>query len=41
MNKFILKTSAFRLSDEEFYNFCRENLDLRIGRSANQDIIIM
>lgn len=41
MNKFILKTSAFRLSDEEFYNFCRENRDLHIERNANQDIIIM
>lgn len=41
MNKFVLKTSAFRLSDEEFYNFCRENRDLHIERNANQDIIIM
>lgn len=41
MDKFILKTSAFRLTDEEFFNFCQENRDLRIERKANQDIIIM
>lgn len=41
MNKFVLKTSAFRLSDEEFFNFCRENRELRIEKTASQDIIIM
>lgn len=41
MDKFVLKTKAFRLSDEEFFNFCQENRDLRIEKTANQDIIIM
>lgn len=41
MDKFVLKTSAFRLSDEEFFRFCQENRYLRIEKNANQDIIIM
>lgn len=42
MEKFELNVAAFgRLSDEEFFHFCRDNDDLRIERDANGKIVIM
>jgi len=36
MEKFELNVAAFgRLSDEEFFHFCRDNEDLRIERKAS------
>jgi len=32
---------AWELNDEQFFEFCQINSDLRIERSANGDIIIM
>ncbi|WP_326498267.1 Uma2 family endonuclease [Leptolyngbya sp. GGD] len=34
-------TSMPKLSDQQFYNFCRTNPDLRIERNANGEIIVM
>jgi Uma2 family endonuclease len=42
MNNIVLDTSAFgQLTDEQFFDFCQQNRDLRIERTANGEIIIM
>lgn len=40
-NSFLLKTTAFHLSDKEFEQFCFDNKELRIERDAEQNILIM
>jgi Uma2 family endonuclease len=42
IDNIILNTSAFgQLTDEQFFDFCQQNRDLRIERTANGEIIIM
>jgi Uma2 family endonuclease len=42
IDNIILNTAAFgQLTDEQFFDFCQQNRDLRIERTANGEIIIM
>jgi len=42
MENIVLDTSAFgQLTDEQFFDFCRQNRDLHIERTAKGQIIIM
>jgi len=42
MQTFVINTSAFgQLTDEQFFDFCQQNRDLRIERTASGQIIIM
>jgi len=42
IDNILLDTSAFgQLSDEQFFDFCQQNRDLRIERTASGQIIIM
>ena len=41
MNTLELHYSRFRLNDEEFYEFCQQNNDLKLERDANGTILIM
>ena len=42
MENIVLDTSAFgQLTDEQFFDFCRQNRDLYIERTAKGQIIIM
>ncbi len=34
-------TTILKVSDQQFYDFCQTNPDLRIERNANGEIIIM
>lgn len=34
-------TAMSKMSDRQFYDFCRTNPDLRIERNANREIIVM
>jgi Uma2 family endonuclease len=36
-----LHYSRFRLNDEEFYDFCQQNSDLKLERDANGTIFVM
>ena len=36
-----LRYSRFRLNDEEFYDFCQQNSNLKLEREANGTILIM
>ena len=41
MDTIVLKTDAFKMSDDEFFAFCAQNRDLNIERTADKDIMIM
>ncbi|MDJ0591239.1 MAG: Uma2 family endonuclease [Pleurocapsa sp. MO_226.B13] len=41
MNTFTLDLQSIQLTDEQFYQLCINNRDLRIERDANGDLIIM
>lgn len=41
METITIKTEAFNMTDEEFFNFCVENKELRIEKDSNQQIYIM
>jgi Uma2 family endonuclease len=41
MENVVLKTRSLRMDDDEFFNFCVENRDLRIERNNKGEIIIM
>jgi len=42
METFVINTSAFgQLTDEQFFDFCQQNRDLRMERTADGQIIIM
>lgn len=41
MENVVLKTRSLRMDEEEFFNFCVENRDLRIERNSKGEIIIM
>jgi len=42
MEHFIINTKAINgLSDDQFFNLCADNRDVKFERNANQDIIIM
>ncbi|MFM6322786.1 MAG: Uma2 family endonuclease, partial [Microcystis panniformis] len=36
-----VKFNSFQLSDEQFFQLCQDNRDLRLERSAKGDLIIM
>ncbi|MBA3648874.1 MAG: Uma2 family endonuclease [Chitinophagales bacterium] len=40
METFILKTSAFHMTEEEFFDFCQQNDTLHIERNENGEIIV-
>jgi len=37
----VIKTNSWKISDENFFNFCQDNELLNIERNCNNDIIIM
>ncbi|MCD8485175.1 MAG: Uma2 family endonuclease [Desertifilum sp.] len=41
MTAFTLNLNAIRLTDEQFFQLCQDNRDLRFERNANGDLIIM
>jgi len=41
MDTIVLKTDAFKMSDDEFFAFCAQNRDLNIERTAEKEIVIM
>lgn len=41
MDTIVLKTDAFKMSDDEFFAFCAQNRDLNIERTSAKEIIIM
>ncbi|MBP0000342.1 MAG: Uma2 family endonuclease [Cyanobacteria bacterium SID2] len=41
MNAFTLNTSAFPLTDDQFFQLCQDNENLRFERNANGDLVIM
>lgn len=41
MDTIILKTDAFKMSDDEFFAFCAQNRDLNIERTSEKEIVIM
>ena len=41
MSPLIVKFDAFQLSNEQFYQLCQDNRDLRFERSYHGDLIIM
>lgn len=41
MDTIVLKTDAFKMSDDEFFAFCAQNSDLNIERNSEKEIIIM
>lgn len=41
MDALELRYSRFRLNDEEFYDFCQQNSNLKLERDANGTILIM
>jgi hypothetical protein len=41
MSPLIVKFDAFQLSNEQFYQLCQDNRDLRFERSSQGDLVIM
>lgn len=41
MDTIVLKTDAFKMSDDEFFAFCAQNRDLNIERTSEKEIVIM
>jgi len=41
MDYITINTDALNMTDDEFFNFCIQNSNLRIERDSNQNIIIM
>jgi Uma2 family endonuclease len=41
MDRFVVNTQGIPLSDEDFFRLCAQNKDLRIERTADQQIIFM
>jgi len=41
MSPLIVKFDAFQLSDEQFYQLCQDNRNLRFERSCQGDLVIM
>lgn len=41
MTAFILNLDSIQLTDEQFFQLCQDNRDLRFERNANGDLIIM
>jgi Uma2 family endonuclease len=41
METLILKTGALSLTEEEFFNFCQQNRELRFEKDKEQNILIM
>ncbi len=41
MDTIVLKTDALRMTEEEFFNLCQQNRELRMERDKNQNIFIM
>ncbi|MDY7012261.1 MAG: Uma2 family endonuclease [Cyanobacteriota bacterium] len=41
MKTFILDMTSVPLTDEQFFQFCQDNRDLKFERNANGDLIIM
>lgn len=41
MDTIVIKTDAFKMSDDEFFAFCAQNRDLNIERTAEKEIVIM
>lgn len=41
MDTIILKTDAFHMTEDEFFEFCQQNKELNIERDADQNIIII
>jgi Uma2 family endonuclease len=41
MDTIVLKTEAFTLTEEEFFNFCQQNRELRFEKDKEQNILIM
>ena len=41
VNAFEIKLESFKLTDEQFYQLCQDNRDLRFERDSNGDMMIM
>lgn len=41
VNPLAIKFESFKLTDEQFYQICQDNRDLRFERNVNGDLIIM
>ncbi len=41
VNSFEIKFESFQLTDEQFYQLCQDNRDLRFERNTNGDMVIM
>jgi Uma2 family endonuclease len=41
MDTIVLKTEALTLTEEEFFNFCQQNRELRFEKDKEQNILIM
>ncbi|MDJ0662080.1 MAG: Uma2 family endonuclease [Crocosphaera sp.] len=41
VNAFEIKLESFKLTDEQFYQLCQDNRDLRFERNSNGDMMIM
>ncbi len=41
VNAFEIKLESFKLTDEQFYQLCRDNRDLRFERNSKGDMMIM
>ena len=41
MDTIILKTDAFKMSDDEFFEFCAQNKGLNIERTSDKEIVII
>jgi Uma2 family endonuclease len=41
MSPLTVKLDSFQLSDEEFYQLCQDNRDLRFERNDQGDLVIM
>ncbi len=41
VNSLEIKFESFKLTDEQFYQLCQDNRDLRFERNINGDMVIM
>ncbi len=41
MDTIVLKTDALRMTEEEFFNLCQQNRELRMERDKNQNLFIL